>query len=169
MRVESYESQFELPKVQKEALKKIVQEKTGLDESELNICTTKKVQAVLNDSELWLMLQVEISSEQEGDPDKDEDKWIAKTFILIKVKGPDALFESSMKAQNNIGISNLGSKDMEDFLREISYNAKRLFGPEDDIEIELKASALPSSHIVLFLLIWNKNMVKKVRGDPLGK
>jgi hypothetical protein len=169
MRVKSYESQFELPKVQEDALKKIVRDKTGLDEMELNICTTKKVQAVLNESEIWLMLQVEISSEKEDENKNDLDNWIAKTFILIKIKGPDTLFESSHEVNNNIGISNLGSKDMEDFLKEISYNAKRIYGPEEDIEVELKASSLPSSHMALFLLIWKKSMVKKVRENPSNK
>lgn len=173
LKVKSYGSKFELPKEQQDALKSIVHEKTGLDKTNVVIATTGKVNAVLNDSELWLMLEATLGegeqhSVQEVSYDhayisnqNNHQNWITKVFILFKIKGPDTTAEFSQDSLNVLGTSALGSKDMEDFLQEISYKAQKVFGIEDDIEIELKGSQLSSSHMVLFLLIWKKSLMNE--------
>ena len=173
MKIQNYESEYELLKEQKDALKRIVHDKTGMDEDKIVITTTGKVQAVLNDTELWLMLEANLSEgeqhrAQEGDygqvyssNQSNHQNWISKAFILFRIKGPDTTSEFSEGSINVLGTSSLGSKDIENFLQEISYKAQKVFGNEDDIEIELKGSHLSSSHVVLFLLIWKKGLVNE--------
>jgi hypothetical protein len=173
MKVKSYESKYELPKKQQDMLKKLVHDKTGLDEKDIIFGTSGRVQAVFSDSELWLMLEGTLSNEglevkatghyNHGfiSSDIHENHWIAKVFIFLKLKGPDLALESFQKANMISGVHLEGDKDMEDFLNEISYKTQRMFSKEDDIEVDLKGFVLPNSDIVLFLLLWKKSIVSE--------
>jgi hypothetical protein len=173
MKVENYESKYELPKEQKDALKKFVHDKTGMDEDKIVITSTGKIQAVLNDSEMWLMLEATLGeggqrgaqnvryAEVNFSNGKDSHNWITKAFVLFRIKGPDTGSELSDSSINVLGTSTLGSKDMEDFLHEISYKAQKTYGCDEDIEIELKVTQPHSSYMVLFLLVWKKSSMNK--------
>jgi hypothetical protein len=171
MKVKSYDSKYELPKKQQDILKRIVHEKTGLDEGDITFGTSGKVQAVFSDSELWLMMEGTLSKE-EHEMDATglfrngfissniyENNWIAKVFIFLKLKGPEKAYESFKDAQKISGLHLEGDEDMEDFLKEITYKAQKMYNEQDDIDVDLKGFVLPNSDIVLFLLLWRKSIM----------
>lgn len=171
MKVKSYESKYELPKEQQDMLKKMVHDKTGLDEGKVVINTAGKVQAVVSDSELWIMLEATISKEEHYDAlegsfgeayisnPKNENSWIAKAFIFIKIKGPDSVLDSSQLSQRDFGKPFGDNKELEKSLQEIIYKTQKMFDNNNDIEVDFQGSVLPNSDVILFLLLWKKSMI----------
>jgi hypothetical protein len=171
MKVKSYESKYELPKQQQDMLKKMVHDKTGLDEGKVIISTTGKVQAVVSDSELWLMMEATLSEEEQygnvegnygeayiSNP-KNENSWIAKAFIFIKIKGPDSVLDSTQLSQKDLEKPFGDNKELENSLQEIIYKTQKMFDNNNDIEVDFQGSVLPNSDVILFLLLWKKSMI----------
>lgn len=181
MKVKSYDSKYELPKQQQDILKKMVHDKTGVDEGKVVISTTGKVQAVVSDSELWLMMEATLSKEEhydivEGDykdvylsNPKNENNWIAKAFIFIKIKGPDSVLDSSQISQRGLEKPFEDDKELKNSLQEIIYKTQKMFDNNNDIEVDLQGSVLPNSDIILFLLLWKKSMINNNRHNTKNK
>jgi hypothetical protein len=171
MKVKSYESKYELPKEQQDMLKKMVHDKTGLDEGKVVISTTGKVQAVVSDSELWIMLEASLSKEERNgvidgsfaeayiSNPINENNWIAKAFIFIKIKGPDSVLDSTQLSQKDLEKSFGDNKELENSLQEIIYKTQKMFDHNNDIEVDFQGSILPNLDVILFLLLWKKSMI----------
>jgi hypothetical protein len=179
--VKSYESKYELSKEQQDMLKKMVHDKTGLDEGEVIISTSGKVQGVVSDSELWLMMEATLTKEEQYDAieggfneayvssSKNENNWIAKAFIFIKIKGPDSVLDSSQLSQRGLGKPILDNKELENSLQEIIYKTQKMFDSNNDVEVELQGSVLPNSDVILFLLLWKRSMLNNNQKETQNK
>ena len=149
----------------------MVHDKTGLDERKVVINTSGKVQAVVSDSELWLMMEATLSEEEQygnvegnygeayiSNP-KNENSWIAKAFIFIKIKGPDSVLDSTQLSKKDLEKTFEDNKELENSLQEIIYKTLKMFDYNNDIEVDFQGSVLPNLDVILFLLLWKKSMI----------
>jgi hypothetical protein len=93
---------------QKDILGRMIHNKTGLNENETNIATIGRLKAILNEPELWLMVEATIAYRdershissgmtREGITDNNEN-WLAKVFVIFKMNDMDLQSDTTQRS-----------------------------------------------------------------------